>query len=274
MAALAVLAVSAAAQQATDPPRAGSLVPRALRMPDYRWIRRTTPRAEIYIRAGSRSERIASSIPRLAEQAIDADLARLGVPFSGPPLKLFFVGSREEMRPLLGATPGGHSATDEGAAFFIGNDSIPPAMRHEIMHLLSWRLWGTPASAWLSEGLATSAAGRCGGDKHTDDDIAAILLREHRLVPLDTLWNHFIYSAEVGAQYYLQSASLIQYVDRRFGHEKLRALWPVGAYRDIRKRLGVDLATLERDWRASLAARNPKGTWTEVFAELTRRGCE
>jgi len=264
--------VPAAAQSPGNPPRAGSLAPRALALPGYHWVHRRTPHAEIYVRGGSSAEKIIASLPANVERAVTADLARLGVPFSGPRLRLFFVGSRDEMRPLVGAMPGGHAATDEGAGFLIGNDSIQPAMRHEIMHLLSWRLWGTPSTAWFSEGLATSAAGKCGG-KYSVHQVAAVLARENRLVPLDTLWKHFIYSAETGATYYIEGASLVEYIERRFGHDGLRALWPIGAYDDVDRRLGINRATLERDWRASLPPA-PTSGWAEIFTNITRRGCE
>lgn len=256
-----------------DPPRTGHLAERALRLADYRWIRRSAAHADVYVRAGSRAEALLPTIVTKVDAAIDTDLAWLGERFAGPRLRVFLVGTREELRPLLSATPGGHAATDEGAAFMIGNDSIAPPLRHELMHLLSWRLWGTPATAPLSEGVATSVAGHCGG--MPVPDIAAALDREHKLVSLDTLWHHFTYSAEVGAMYYVEGASLVEYIDRTYGRKKLRAFWPIGAWTDSQQRLGVDIATLERDWRASIARhRAPAASWAHIFRRITAQGCE
>lgn len=268
---LSACAFVACAQE--GPPVAGHLRQRAISLRDHHWIRRATPHADLYVLASSRAESLLNTLPADVERAIAADLAFLGVPFTGPRLALFFVGTREEMRPLVGATPGGHAATDEGAAFFVGNDSIPPALRHELMHLLSWRLWGTPATAWMSEGLATLAAGHC-GRRYSIADIAAALDREQQLIPLDTLWHHFTYSAEVGAMRYIEGASLMEYIDRTYGRQRLRAFWPVDAFDHVHERLGVDRATLERRWRKDVARHEAPATWATIFAAISQYGCE
>jgi hypothetical protein len=260
------------AQRDTLPSRSRKRVADALAMHDHRWIHRSTAHAELYVLAGSRAEKLLPTLPANVERAIDADLAFLGASFSGAKLQILIVGTDTEMTPLIGGSAFGNAEPTEGSAYLVGNDSMPPALRHEVMHLLSWRLWGKPATPWLGEGLAMVAAGGCGG--YTPSAIAAELGREGKLVPLETLWHKFNYAWESGALYYSEAASLVDYIDRTYGRTRLRAFWPTGAYDAIKQRLGVDLSTLERDWRADLARQTPSAPWSTVFKRAASRGCE
>ena len=166
-----------------------SVAERALTRPGVRWVERRTTNADIYVLNGSAAEPMLSRIASDSERAIRENIAWLGERNSRGRLKLFFVGSREEMRPFTGTRSGGWSIVAEGTAFFVANDSVSPAIRHETMHLLSWRLWGTPGGVWMSEGLATAAAGRC--NAWTIDDIAAALYRDRQLVTIAAMRRRF-----------------------------------------------------------------------------------
>lgn len=253
-------------------PTSGHYIEYALRLPGHRWIKRVAPHADVYVLAGSRAEVLVDSIADKAERAINYDLGWLGESFKGPRLTLFIVGTRAEMTPLVGTTHGGDPVFDEHAVFMVGSDSTQPPMRHEIMHLLSWQFWGTPATAWMSEGVAMLTMPRCGAT-HVDP-MAAELIREGKYIPLETLWHDFVSKDEPGVRNYVEGASLVQYIDRRWGRAKLKAFWPIGAYKNIQQRLGVDLPTLERDWKASLAKEKPVATWDAYFKDLTLHGCE
>jgi hypothetical protein len=245
---------------------------RALALPGVRWVRRTTPNADLFVQAGSAAEQIIDGLPEAAEQAIAADRAWLGLPADGARVRLFFVGSREAMRPLVGWTPGGYAAVEEGTAFFVAAPEVRPALRHEIMHLLSWRHWGTPGGLWLSEGVATRAAGGCGG--LTVDEVAAVLLRERALPPLDTLRRAFDVRGRTGAAQYLAAASLVGYVEQAHGRAALRALW-AGGLRRAEAAIGTSPAALERGWRAAVARRGaPALSWAELWSAIAARGCE
>ena len=143
---------------AQDRPIAGAAIaaPKAaaaLELPGLHWSHQTTRNAEIYVLEGSRAERWAPTLPSTVERAITADLAWLNEPAAGRRLNLFFVGTPKELALLVGSGVGNFSVTGEGTAFMIA-DTLAPPIRHEIMHLLSWRFWGAPTSTWLSEGVA------------------------------------------------------------------------------------------------------------------------
>ena len=206
---LAALALPRGAS-AQNPPAAkvDTVAPKAhaaLELPGLRWSHQTTLNAEIYVLEGSRAERWTGTLPSTVERAIAADLAWLNEPTPGRRLNLFFVGTPKELALLVGSGVGNFSATDEGTAFMIA-DTLAPPIRHEIMHLLTWRYWGTPASTWLSEGVATLAAGGCGG--HTVDELVAAMRHEGMIVPLDSLWHGFAQYGEPGLIAYMEAASL------------------------------------------------------------------
>jgi hypothetical protein len=266
----AALFTSTVAAQVVAAESLPSAARKALATPGPSWNVIRTANAELYFRAGFSAE-ARSRIAAAAERAIGDNLAWLGAPRTDR-LRLFFVGSREEMRPFTGSTPGGWSVTAEGTAFFVANDSVRPALRHETMHLLSWRLWGTPAGTWMSEGLAALSVGKCLG--YTVDELNAAMKAADLLVPLDDLRRRFDFNGERGVLHYLQSASLMQHIDRRFGRARLRELWSSGGLARAPEILGIDVATLERDWRSSAGANIPAATWPAIWRDMRSHGCE
>jgi hypothetical protein len=192
----------------------------------------------------------------------------------GPRLRLFFVSSRDEMEPITGSRAPGWSETGSGSAFFVLSDSLRTGLRHETMHLLSWRLWGVPSAFWMSEGLATASVPTCGG--LTPEVVIAMLDRAGMSIPLDTLRTKFTFAGDTGFVFYLEAAGLVRYVDRIYGRDKVRALWSNGGLANVRETLGVSRARLERDWRAAVAATPATPAWPgwpAWRARLRLHGC-
>jgi hypothetical protein len=265
-------APSARDNSATD---SGAALPRgarhALEQPGVRWSSRATPHVISYAKRGSASERRLRANAAAAERAVASTLRWLGASDSAGTIRLFFVDSRDEMVPLTSARTAGWSLTDEGTAFLVAGGSVSPGIRHEVAHLLSWRLWGAPGGVWLSEGVASYAPGRCRG--YAVEDIAAALDRAGALVPLDSLRQRFVFDGDEGTVHYLQAASLVAYVDQTYGRRRLRAFWR-GGLSGVKRTLGIDAATLEKRWRATVARRTPSATWAAMSARIRARGCE
>jgi len=244
----------------------------ALAAPNFRWHKIETAHADLYFPEGAYKRPLIARHAMAVENAIAANLKLLGAKSTDARLHIFFVKSRLDMRQFVGGTPGGSAIEMEGTAFVVANDSVRPSLRHETMHLLAWRAWGPPASSWLSEGLATAAVPACRG--LSAEQIAAVLDRSHRLVPLDSLRQNFTVAAEQGVIHYYESASLVRYVDRVFGRSKLRALWSRGGLANVSEVLGVDAPTLERNWRASIARTTAPTSWPALWSEIGAFGCE
>lgn len=271
-------AVSACAHETPDiAPTAAqgadtSIVTRALDTTQYHWRRIQTPRATLYA-APSVPEPTLAQVADSIEEVISSHLAWLGGKRMESKLRLFFVGSRDEIEPITGSRAPGISETGSGAAFFVLNDSMRMGLRHETMHLLSWRLWGVPSSFWISEGVATASVPVCGG--LTTGTVVAMLNRPRMLIPLEILRTSFSFSGDTGFVFYLEAADLVQFVDRVYGRDRLRAMWSTGGMANTQNTLGVDLAALERDWRAAVAARSAPAWpgWTSWRARLNQYGC-
>ena len=166
--------------------------------------------------------------------------------------------------PFTGSTAGGWSVPDARMAFFVANDTVRPALPHELMHLIAWQLWGQPSSFWMSEGLATVAAGPCRG--YAVDDIVAAIDRAGRLPAFDALRFHFVYRDEQGAIEYFQAASLVAYIDRVGGRARLRALWRA-------TNPGNEVAVIEPQWRAEIARHRAPAPWDTIFGSIWAGNC-
>jgi hypothetical protein len=276
---LCVVSATASAQapsRETGVPSAAEILPpitsMALAAPNFRWHKLETARADLYFPEGEYKRPVMARHAMAAERAIAANMDWLRAAPTGAKVRVFFLKSRLDMRQFVGGTPGGSAIEMEGTAFVVANDSVRPSLRHETMHLLAWRAWGPPAASWLSEGLATAAVPACRG--LNADDVAAVLDRSHRLVPLDSLRQNFTTAGEEGVVHYYESASLVRYIDRVYGRKQLRALWSMGGLANVRPALGIDAATLERNWRASIARTPARTTWPALWGEIRAFGCE
>ena len=250
----------------------GTLAERTLARPDARWIHRRTADANVYVLSGSMAAPMLPLLALQSQRAIESNLQWLGERASKGRLNLFFVGSRDEMRPFTGTRSGGWSVVAEGTAFLVASDSINPALRHEVMHLLAWRLWGTPGGAWMSEGVATAAVGGC--RDWTLDAIAAALYRDRQLATIAEMRRRFRNGGTQGAIHYLSAGSLVEFIDRTWGRDKLRELWQSGGMGGAGRVLGVTPLALEQRWRSHVAEQTTPERWNAMRRQIAALGCE
>jgi hypothetical protein len=249
-----------------------SLAERALANPLARWIHRRTPGADVYVLTGSAAQPMLRAIADESERSIRANLEWLREGSAKGRLKLFFVGSRDEMRPFTGTRSAGWSVVGEGTAFFVANDSVRPAIRHEVMHLLSWRLWGAPGGMWLSEGVATAAAGHC--RDWSIQGIASSLYRDRQLATIDDMRRRFRTGGTQGTVHYLSAGSLVLFIDETWGRDRLRELWQSKGMSGAQNVLGVSPLVVEQRWRRRVSSEPPAAPWSVISREVARTGCE
>lgn len=248
------------------------LVQRALADTSFRWQHRATRHFQLYAPVDSYAAANLSALGRRAEKALAANLQLLGTrAYPRLPIYLMFVSSRPEMTRLVGQPAGGYAEPAEDSAFFLVSPSGSVPLRHELMHVLSFGLWGEPAQpeAWVVEGLGTLAPGRCG--PFSLHQLAAALADEGRLVPLDTLLQ-YTYANTDDVVIYAESASFLAFMHQRHGAAALRQLWQQGLPLTAAK-LGTTPATLEATWRARLAA-IPAGERRVDWSHVRTNGCE
>ncbi len=269
-----VAAASGVAARRAAPGPDGHRAPfvrRVLEWPGTRWVQHAGERLHVHAPAGSRAARVLPALAARAAEVRAANLRLLGAPADTAHLELIALDAREAMRPFVGGTPGGWAEPPQSALLFVTNDSARAPLRHELMHVLSWQLWGTPSGHWVSEGLAMHAVGRCAG--HDLHAMAAALAADGGLVPLAELPRRFQVEGDTGTARYVQAGSVVRHVVETFGLARARAFWR-GGMSSAPLTLGVDVAAMERAWRARLAVTPVATSWTAIRAEVRAHGCE
>jgi hypothetical protein len=164
------------------------------------------------------------------ERAWDAAATLLGqvVP-DAPRASVFVTRSRTRFAGLVSPEAKGLTTrlpSGDDVIILVRNDSVRPYIRHEVMHLVSFRAWGAPGEsrAWLAEGLATFADGKCQSTtilaKSRDLLAARPLLGVHDVVEnFVPMWR-----TERAAAYVL-AGSLVDYLWFSRGRDGVRRLW-------------------------------------------------
>ena len=108
----------------------------------------------------------------------------------------------------------------------VRNDSVRSYTRHEVMHLVSFRAWGSPgeSGAWLAEGLATFADGRC--QSSTVQAVSRDLLAARPMLRLHDVVDNFVPMWRTDrAVAYVLAGSLVDYLWFSRGRDGVRLLW-------------------------------------------------
>ncbi|HEX6790026.1 MAG TPA: hypothetical protein VF247_01835 [Candidatus Krumholzibacteria bacterium] len=208
---------------AAQPPQ--GLARSALDNSQFEWIRRDTEHLRIYFPAGSYPAAHQQDLVARAEAARRDNLALLGEEAFEPVIDVFFIESRAQMQALVGVPVTGFAERDARAVFLVTNPDWRAFERHEIMHVLAHHAWGPASGAWVEEGLAQFADGRCG--EYTVDDIVHALAEQRGYVPMDTLVARFRQLDDLTA--YLEAASMVGFLYETHGRAAAQAVWQRGA---------------------------------------------
>lgn len=264
---LAAATVLAGCAERSTPPHGGTVARAALSRDGYAWRTREGAGVHLHYLPDGHAAAHAPELTRAAETALAHDLALGGFPPLREPVELFLVDSREQAERLTGNGFMGQAIPGELTAFFVADAGRAPAFRHEIMHALSLKLWGTQRTAsWLSEGVASWAAGSCQG--HGVDAVAAGFLRDGALPPLRELAARFWEIDELHA--YVTAGSVVAFVARRGAHPAVQALWRAETAPGAHP-LGPGGDEMEAAWRRHLATIPPVRI---DMARLRPEGCE
>jgi hypothetical protein len=226
------------------------LIERIVGKPDVAWLVDTTEHLIVRGMVGSFAAANLASLSAAAEDARSVVLQRLGEAESSGhgAIHVFLVRHPDDIRALVGQRAGGWTEPDANAVFAAVADSAPPALRHELGHLYSHRLWGRPHASWLSEGVAVFAVGHCGGiPLHR---WAASILRSDAASSLEVLEREFDFSR---AAPHLLAGSFITFLAEAHGLEAVRVVWRDGLAAS-QNATGASASALEARWHAELRA--------------------
>lgn len=222
----------------------------ALQHSDYQWFHHASDHLDLYSLPGTYPHDRRDFLAYDAEQARANALRIIGERDYQGRISFFYLESREDTRALFGQPAWGRADPLGDAVVLAWNQERTLFQRHEIMHVLSWGVWGIASlpNGWISEGLAVFAQGRCRGyDLH---ELTRSLDQSDSLLQIDSLVNHFWEQEEVLA--YVQAGSVVRYIHEVWGAEVLRRLWQLGVSQVV-ELTGLTLAQLDADWRQHIA---------------------
>lgn len=229
------------------------------------WINDSTAHFRLRAQGGVRSAADLPAIGRRLEQT-QGELLHLLHEDSPQHLQLFFLKDRETLTAYTAFPANGYTDTDKGIIYFVDKEPFHLAFRHEMMHALSWRLWGPPHGYWLSEGIAVFASGGCGGyPLHT---LAREIQREGKLVPFENLTDTFDFKAIEPS---VQGASMVQYIYDTYGVAALKRIWKEG-WQSTQRATGISPDELQRGWLSCIS--QPQYRRAVDWSVIHASGCE
>lgn len=243
----------------------------ALRDTGFAWQTRQSDHFRIHFQSDSYAADHIDQFVKDAEQARAIGLEVLGEKRFIPRIDVFHLKSREQVKRLTDYPVRGWTDPDSRTVLLVRSSSANQGERHEIAHVLSHGLWGHSrdwlTSGWMSEAVATYAGGPCSG--YSIDEIAAYLDRRGELIPLDSLARKFRSYNDLVA--YLQAGSLIGYLRKTYGLERVRELWDQGFER-FESILQRSPAAVDGEWRRHLRASYPEPR--VEWAPIKQNGCQ
>ena len=192
------------------------------------------------------------------------------------PTPVFVTRSRSRFGRLVPPVAKGLTTSLAGGGdvmILVRNDTVRAHTRHEVMHLLSTRAWGTSRAhgAWLIEGLATFAEGWC--QRSTIRAVGRDLLAARPAVVANDVLTNFLpmWESDRAAAYVL-AGTFVDYLWATRGRDGVRRLWQgTDSLSDAAMVPGLPGA-LTAGWRAHIkrVAGSDAGLDTAAFRRL---GC-
>ncbi len=235
----------------------------------FKWQTLAEPRFALYWYGGGAD--FGKAIFARAIQAMDALQKDTGVVVERQ-LQIFLYDKRADflgaMEPNVNDWVGGRAYSDYGITLIhVGATDLAyglVATPHELTHLIIHRKLGDIGTVgfprWVDEGLAMYYEFVPPALEPEYETLLKRAIQNDTLLPLRTLSGNFATDARQASLSYAQSFSVVDFIYRRYGKEKIAQLLAEfrqsGASDDIfRKVLGVDTEGLEAAWRQDIGAK-------------------
>jgi hypothetical protein len=232
--------------------------------PGFQWVVRDGEGYRLYYLEGGDVAPYLDKLAQLVPAARRRATSLMGVADTAPPIHLFLVKSRAQMKELAGREANGMTLPQHHAILmvFSGAPNVL-AIRHETMHVLTHALW--PAGGqepWVREGLGVLAGEQCSG--YSPRGVAYYLLEHDQLPSLADLRAKFWELDELAG--HLASGSFMQFVYETYGSSGLRALW-LGGLAELERYTDRSRSDLESGWHSYLAGTGAEAAlrdWSRV----------
>jgi hypothetical protein len=234
----------------------------------YQWSHSEKAHFNIHYLAEKWSATRVDSLGNNLEIYYQNNLKILGDTTYNKKVDVFFVGPKSDVGTLGGSATTACALIRERALFFsnIKRSTYPAIMQHELMHVLSWQIWGTAKDHFIVEGLATYAYGAsmCDYDFHA---LASYCLSIGKLPSL----HDFIYKYDSFDELtnYMSGGSFLKKIEQEYGHQALRKVWEQGIEKGLVE-LGTTVTEFDKKWRKKLSEIKPA---TEHDWKFIDNGC-
>lgn len=188
------------------------------------------------------------NLKRSQEKAYVKNLQLLKVSDYPYQTDIFVVASRERMKQLTGDKTNGVAYPRTKIICFIFNDKLYGWGSHELMHVMAGNVWGRKFKPWINEGFAVYSDDIWYGYKL--HDLNKYLLLQGKLIPVEKLMTNFSDYSDMIT--YPQAGSFVKFVYEQYGADKIKELWSRGTVKDLKRILGKDVTTLEKEWQNNL----------------------
>jgi len=244
-----------------------------LKMPGFDWITKSTRHFRLHYLPGSAAERDLDALASQNEAFIARHLAMLEVEQYDRVIDLFYFDSRDQIKEIVTRPFRALADAESMTVLAVRSDDDVGRDAHEIMHVVSFDLWGgwdrKLELAWLGEGLATHADEPCNG--YEMSELAAhILLNTQDGVALESLVKEFRQHPEMIG--YMLMASFVEFVIEKYGLVHLRSLWNEG-YEGLEKVLGKNVVEIEKEWHEYISSTYPNPEVPD-WPDLKEHGCK
>ena len=224
----------------------------------------------IYCKIGSFADSNISILKNDTETAISRVKKILNIQNLPNAFYVIVVDSRDEMKNFVGIRHKGMTSLENDLIFLVYNQNTRAYIRHELFHLVAFRLWGRPSNRILDEGGAMYADSICLDYNNPIIVLNKYLYDNNQWFPFQDLKVNFNKCARENDMIaYLQSAIIFKYLYENYGLDKIEDLWKNGFVK-FSEFYGFDYDDLkDRLTKLILNADSENVDWNE----LMQKGC-
>jgi len=204
----------------------------------------------IYYHDNSEISKNISEISKKTISGVNKAKKYLGEEYSKP-IKIITVDNIEEIKKIVGWKTSGIAFHENNLVVEISGVS---STCHEKFHILSLNKWGNSKS-WLMEGMAVACDKEWWG--HELHNLAHYLMEKNKLIPFDKMTkSNSSFKREDDFFTYPQSGSMAQFIEEKYGRERLIQLWKNG---NFQKSIGKSIIEFENEWKEEIKGYSTDG---------------
>jgi hypothetical protein len=220
---------------------------------EFDWSVDTATAFNIYYLKNSWASEHIEMIQKRMNASLDAVKLFMNMETYSARINLFIVGSREQMKMLVGYETNGSAIYKSNALTGIATEKANSVYaNHELFHLIAMNEWGVPET-WLNEGMAVYS------DKQWYNydlyELTNYLIDHNRYVPLDDLIKKFRKREDLLS--YPLAGSFVRYLDETYGRETILQIWTRSA--GLTEVTGKTIDQLEKEWLTKVREFKPTG---------------